>query len=292
LPSGCPRKGIAYRYDERFRIIDGYAIRPDFYLPEYDVYIEYWGMDTADYKIGMLKKQKLYQETGKRLVSVYFQEFDRIRGGACRETGSVLGAHGVGADSTSLRDGEKVAVMYPKTNCCRFPHYSICCFASGGVPLIHVEQVWAENRLTAEGRMLHERAHEAAAEWRGGVRIVRGLRLRSLALGLIGVADVVEFRDADRGGAVAGARWRPFPVEYKRGKPKANACDEVQLCAQAMCLEEMLECSIADGALFYGKTRRRKDVAFTMTLAHVGGACRCPTAHAGGRRHHATGAVL
>ncbi len=70
--------GIAYRYDERFRIIDGYAIRPDFYLPEFDVYIEYWGMDTADYKIGMLKKQKLYQETGKRLVSVFFQDFGRI----------------------------------------------------------------------------------------------------------------------------------------------------------------------------------------------------------------------
>lgn len=71
-------KGVAYRYDERFRIIDGYAIRPDFYLPEYDVYIEYWGMDTADYKIGMLKKQKLYQATGKKLVSIYFQEFGRI----------------------------------------------------------------------------------------------------------------------------------------------------------------------------------------------------------------------
>ncbi len=71
-------KGVAYRYDERFRIVDGYAIRPDFYLPEYDVYIEYWGMDTADYKIGMLKKQKLYQETGKKLVSVYFQDFNRI----------------------------------------------------------------------------------------------------------------------------------------------------------------------------------------------------------------------
>lgn len=70
--------GVAYRYDERFRIIDGYAIRPDFYLPEYDVYIEYWGMDTTDYKIGMLKKQKLYQETGKRLVSIYFQDFARI----------------------------------------------------------------------------------------------------------------------------------------------------------------------------------------------------------------------
>lgn len=69
---------IEYRYDERFRILDGYAIRPDFYLPEYDVYIEYWGMDTADYKIGMLKKQKLYQQTGKKLVSLYFHEKDRL----------------------------------------------------------------------------------------------------------------------------------------------------------------------------------------------------------------------
>ena len=67
-------EGIAYRYDERFRILDGYAIRPDFYLPEFDVYIEYWGMDTADYKIGMLKKQQLYQQQGKRLVSVHFRD--------------------------------------------------------------------------------------------------------------------------------------------------------------------------------------------------------------------------
>ncbi len=135
--------------------------------------------------------------------------------------------------------------------------------------LIHVEQIWSENRFTAEGRILHERVHEAAAESRGDVRIVRGLRLRSLQLGLIGVADVVELhRDADLGAAVAGlsGRWRPFPVEYKRGKPKADACDEVQLCAQAVCLEEMLGCSIADGALFYGTTRRRKDIAFDPSL--------------------------
>jgi hypothetical protein len=72
-------QGIAFRYDERFRILDGYAIRPDFYLPEFDVYLEYWGMDTTDYKIGMLKKQKLYQQAGKRLVSLHFQEKDRLR---------------------------------------------------------------------------------------------------------------------------------------------------------------------------------------------------------------------
>ena len=69
---------IAFRYDERFRIVEGYAIRPDFYLPEFDVYIEYWGMDTADYKIGMLKKQKLYQQEGKRLISLHFSEKPRL----------------------------------------------------------------------------------------------------------------------------------------------------------------------------------------------------------------------
>ena len=69
---------IAYRYDERFRILEGYAIRPDFYLPEYDLYIEYWGMDTTDYKIGMLKKQKLYQQEGKRLISLFREDKPRI----------------------------------------------------------------------------------------------------------------------------------------------------------------------------------------------------------------------
>lgn len=72
-------EGISYRYDERFRILDGHAIRPDFYLPEFDVYIEYWGMDTADYKIGMLKKQQLYQQQGKRLISLYPADKSRMR---------------------------------------------------------------------------------------------------------------------------------------------------------------------------------------------------------------------
>lgn len=122
--------------------------------------------------------------------------------------------------------------------------------------LIHIEQAWAENRFTAEGRVLHERAHEGGSESRGGVRTARGLRIRSLRLGLIGQADVVELpKDGP-----------PFPVEYKRGKPKANRCDEVQLCAQAMCLEEMLEVSIPGGALFYGQPRRRTDVVFDDTL--------------------------
>lgn len=126
--------------------------------------------------------------------------------------------------------------------------------------LIHVEQAWSENRLTAEGRVLHERVHEQDSESRGEVRIARGLRLRSLRLGLIGQADVVEFHKQPDGTTL------PFPVEYKRGKPKAERCDEVQLCAQALCLEEMLGVSIPEGTLFYGQPRRRKGVVFTSEL--------------------------
>ncbi len=138
--------------------------------------------------------------------------------------------------------------------------------------LIHVEQVWQENRFTAEGRVMHERVHEPDSETRGSVRIARGLRIRSISLGLIGQADVVEFhRQAD-------GSEQPFPVEYKRGRPKANHCDEIQLCAQALCLEEMLSISVLAGALFYGKPRRRTDVAFTPEL-------RALTAQAAKRLH-------
>ncbi len=126
--------------------------------------------------------------------------------------------------------------------------------------LIHLEQQWSENRLTAEGRQLHERAHDGADETRDGVRICRGLRLRSLRLGLIGVADVIEFRPSPAGPAV------PYPVEYKHGRPKPGPWDEVQLCAQALCLEEMLNCSVLEGALFYGQPRRRMDVRFDAQL--------------------------
>lgn len=126
--------------------------------------------------------------------------------------------------------------------------------------LIHLEQVWAENRLTAEGRILHERVHEQEGETRAGVRIERGMPLRSLRLGLVGVADVIEFHRLPNGG------WRPFPVEYKRGKPKPDRCDEVQLCAQALCLEEMMGVAVPEGALFYGRTRRRHEVEFLPEL--------------------------
>jgi CRISPR-associated exonuclease Cas4 len=138
--------------------------------------------------------------------------------------------------------------------------------------LIHLEQQWEENRLTAEGRILHDRVDEPDVENRPGLRIVRALKIRSLRLGLSGQADVVEFHEVPEGGAQgvalpgARGRWQPFPVEYKRGKPKTDRCDEVQLCAQALCLEEMLEASVPAGALFYGIPRRRTDVAVDQAL--------------------------
>jgi len=107
---------------------------------------------------------------------------------------------------------------------------------------------------------MHERVHEQDRESRGNVRIEYGLPLRSLKLGLSGKADVVEFHRLSK------EIWQPFPVEYKRGKPKLDHCDVIQLCAQAICLEEMLSISIPKGAIFYGKTRRRLDVTFDDKL--------------------------
>ena len=136
-------------------------------------------------------------------------------------------------------------------------HYAFC---PRQCALIHVEQVWTENLLTAEGRIMHEHVHDEGDESRGDVRIERGASLRSLRLGLIGKADVVEYHRQTDG------TWQAFPVEHKRGKPKPDHSDKVQLCAQALCLEEMLNASIPAGALFYGKTRRRLDVTFDEAL--------------------------
>ncbi|MBQ9492768.1 MAG: CRISPR-associated protein Cas4 [Oscillibacter sp.] len=135
--------------------------------------------------------------------------------------------------------------------------------------LIHVESQWAENLRTAEGAILHERAHDGSVrETRGNTVTVRGVNVRSVTLGVSGQCDVVEYHRNARGVPVAGldGLWLPCPVEYKRGEPKANNADRLQLCGQAMCLEEMLCCEIAQGALFYGETRRREIVDFTEAL--------------------------
>lgn len=135
--------------------------------------------------------------------------------------------------------------------------------------LIHIESQWQENLRTVEGDLLHQRAHdEQQRERRGDTLILRGLPVSSKQLGISGKCDVVEFHAASNGVSLHGEKglWVPFPVEYKRGAPKAHQADVLQLCAQAMCLEEMLCCTIPEGALFYGETRRRTQVLFTEEL--------------------------
>lgn len=125
--------------------------------------------------------------------------------------------------------------------------------------LIHLEQQWAENRQTAEGRLLHDRADTPAVERRHGVRTITAMPLSRAELGIAGVADVVEFH-------ASGAGEVPYPVEYKRGRPKSHRADEVQLCAQALCLEAMYGVVVVEGALFYGQPRRRETVVFNDDL--------------------------
>ncbi|MDR2056083.1 MAG: CRISPR-associated protein Cas4 [Desulfovibrio sp.] len=149
--------------------------------------------------------------------------------------------------------------MYPEDDFIQLSalqHYAYC---PRQCALIHMEMAWAENQATAEGRLLHERADSGKVEVRGDLKIVAGLLLRSTVLGVSGKADVVEFH---REGSV----WRSFPVEYKRGRSKSSDVDRVQLCAQAMCLEEMLGRDVRDGALFYGQSRRREQVFFSGEL--------------------------
>lgn len=153
-------------------------------------------------------------------------------------------------------------------------------FCARRAALHFLEGIWEENQFTAEGHILHQKTHEADYEMRKDIRIVRGLRLRSLKLGLSGVADVVEFRSLDTSlpkdklnsdipaVALTGINgfWKPFPVEYKRGKLKHEKSYEIQLCAQGLCLEEMLHVRVIGGAIFYGKSMRRHDVIFTDGL--------------------------
>ncbi len=135
--------------------------------------------------------------------------------------------------------------------------------------LVHIERQWAENLRTVEGDLLHQRAHsEHLTESRGDTLIVRGLRVVSHRLQIQGICDVVEFRKDPSGVTLHGreGKWLPYPVEYKRGSPKLGDMDELQLCAQAMCLEEMLLCAIPEGSLFYGEPRRRTRVPLDDAL--------------------------
>jgi CRISPR-associated exonuclease Cas4 len=135
--------------------------------------------------------------------------------------------------------------------------------------LIHVENQWQENALTAEGRLLHKRVDNPFfTETRQGVITARAVPVASYRLGLTGICDVVEFSASSEGVHLLGREgcYLPAPVEYKRGREKHDSCDEAQLCAQAMCLEEMLSFSIPSAFLFYGETRRRVAVDLTYEL--------------------------
>lgn len=145
-------------------------------------------------------------------------------------------------------------------------HYAFC---PRQWALIYIEQQWADNERTVDGSLMHRRAHdETLLERRGDTLTARGLRVVSHRLQVMGVCDVVEFHLNPSGVTLPGQEglWLPCPVEYKRGAPKEHDADELQLCAQAMCLEEMLLCDIPEGCLYYGETRRRKPVAITSEL--------------------------
>ncbi len=135
--------------------------------------------------------------------------------------------------------------------------------------LIHIENQWAENFRTVDGHLMHERVHDQEfRESRGDRLTVRGLAIHSAQLGISGQCDAVEFHRDPDGISLRDREglWQPYPVEYKRGKPKEDNADELQLCAQAMCLEEMLCCTVPEGALYYGEPRRRTVVLFTPEL--------------------------
>ena len=139
-------------------------------------------------------------------------------------------------------------------------HFSFC---RRQWALIHIEQQWAENLRTTDGRILHEKAHDGSArEKRGDLIVTRDMSIHSPMLGISGSCDVVEFHRGTEGIPLKGQEglWQPYPVEYKRGAPKTTDADKLQLCAQAMCLEEMLCCDIPEGAIFYGEIRRREVV--------------------------------
>ncbi|MEI6647167.1 MAG: CRISPR-associated protein Cas4 [bacterium] len=161
--------------------------------------------------------------------------------------------------------------MYAEENLLPLSAVSQYAYCPRRFALIHIEQLWADNIHTAVGNVLHEKVHSGACESRGETLILRSLRLRSLHLGISGITDVVEMiRTPPSEGGVripsCENTWLPLPVEYKKGAAKNHHPYEIQLCAQALCLEEMLGCHIKVGALFYGETRRRCEVLFDEVL--------------------------
>jgi len=148
-------------------------------------------------------------------------------------------------------------------------HFAFCKRQWG---LIHIEQQWLENQSTTEGHLMHERAHDQTIH-NESIDLVttRSMWLTSKHLGLYGIADIVEFYftdDSSKGIQLPAKKgyWIPHPVEYKKGKPKTDDRDQVQVCAQAICLEEMLQVSIEYGSLYYGQTKHRVKIVFSKGL--------------------------
>lgn len=142
-------------------------------------------------------------------------------------------------------------------------HYMFC---KRQWALIHIEQHWAENYFTIDGNFMHKKVHDSADfEKRKDTLISRGMAIHSYELGISGVCDVVEFHECEDGIPLKNrdGRYKIVPIEYKRGKPKEDLSDELQLVAQAMCLEEMFCCEITEGYLFYGETKRRTHIVMT-----------------------------
>ena len=132
--------------------------------------------------------------------------------------------------------------------------------------LIHIEQQWAENYQTVDGELMHKRAHDGFSfEKRKDTVITRGMPIHSRTMGVSGVCDIVELKRDDAGVPIRqfDGKFRIMPIEYKRGKPKENDADILQLAAQVLCLEEMMNCHIEKGALYYGQTKRRMEVEVT-----------------------------
>lgn len=145
-------------------------------------------------------------------------------------------------------------------------HFSFC---PRQWALIHIEGQWAENLRTVEGHIVHERVHdERLKEKRRDVIVLRGLRVQSAKLGITGQCDAVEFHQDDEGTPLHGydGNWIPYPIEYKKGKPKDFLADRLQLCAEAICLEEMFCCQVPKGALYYDEIHRREEIVFSPEL--------------------------
>ena len=159
--------------------------------------------------------------------------------------------------------------MYPEEDYLMLSGIQHFAFCRRQWAMIHIEQQWAENYRTTAGELMHRKAHdEGSFEKRGNLLTVRGLRISSRELGLSGQCDVVEFYQEEDGIELFGyaGKWNPVPVEYKHGAPKENNADELQLTAQAICLEEMFQTQISGGYLYYGENRRRIHVEFTQEI--------------------------